>query len=436
MDDQRAVESFLRKMVFPILALVFIAQALACRALFADGSDALFAILKAGGFEFSDPQRIVNHLIMQAPIAALIYCGVHNLVLLRYVYSTWFLLCPLLVWVLTLWKLRDDRIFWPFFLIFAFTYFNTDYFIIGEFSLCFALAAYCCVSLLLPLPARALPRAGLMLAATAMSFNYPSTLFHAPMLLLLLYIKPEEEWNGAPKTYRYALASFFVLSIASALWNVLLPRDGANFAQARDTYQVLHSLQFWSLLVYAGIGSALCLIEKLWVRVALTVLSLVLLVAVYINPMRVHPFPHYALRMYVALALVVCGIGLWWWRRLLQRRELDQGHKAFLLPAVLSFAMLLNVAMNDILTSADYANYIKIVRDTLNNRTGILPYEDSGLDTTYYVHLFHWIWTYPSLSVVLRDSSQGAVLLNPENYDGYQPFNPRQGVPDLDRYYH
>ena len=44
-----------------------------------------------------------------------------------------------------------------------------------------------------------------------------------------------------------------------------------------------------------------------------------------------------------------------------------------------------------------------------------------------------WVWTFPTLSVLLRPRGTEAMLIDP-TYDGWQPFDPVAAVPDLSNY--
>lgn len=73
--------------------------------------------------------------------------------------------------------------------------------------------------------------------------------------------------------------------------------------------------------------------------------------------------------------------------------------------------------------SASWYMFEKEVKSAIDTHSGLLTFERSGIS----VHDFErggWSWTNPSLSVVLRKTSKSAILLNPSNYAGWQPWTP------------
>lgn len=431
MQNEEKIEQVLRGLVFPILALVFAVQAYACRGLYGDGVNDFLNLLQHKDFLFWDRPRITNHIIAQIPIVLLLKLGVHNLALLRYVFSGWLLLRPLLVWGAALWVLRRDILFWPFLSVFCFIYFCTDFFAIGEYGLCFALAAFCFALLMRPLPATLIARATLMLAAALMICHYPSTLFFGPLLFLLVLVKSRAEWNGASQVYKIILCTLFALSTASALYEVIAPRDPANMQNAGDPSIVLEDVQFRCMGLYVMAVASLFCVRKDWAQFWAGALCVVLLVAVVVSPMRLYPVAHYAIRAYAALALTACGIGLWWLRRLLRYAP----SATHLYPAGLVLLLLAVLAWLDAQMSFDYAAYLDEFRASVNHRTGLVPYARSGFAYTIENKRFFWVWSYPALSIVLRQDTGKAIILNPDWYHGYQPFDPVIHVPDLTVYY-
>ena len=434
MREEFSADTILRWLVFPILILVFAFQAYACRGIYADGAHFFLQLLVSSDFPRWDPQRMINHYVTLGPTVLALKMGAHNLVFLRYLFSTWLLLCPLLVWGAALWNRRGDGLFWPFVLLFCFVYYSTNFFAIGEYNLCFALAAYCCAELIGPLPQGRLRRACLLVAAALLSFHYPSTLFHGTLLFLLVVIKPRDESPPPPPPPPPPLAFLFAGSVVTALWSVLLPQDPANFASARDSSVALHDVQFRSVVLYVIAGNGLFLARRPWIRYALLVLCSILLITVELDPLRLYVFTRYALRAYVALALALCGIGLWWFRHRFEKPPALCRSEAWS-PAAMAMLLLVTLSWYDIQLSLDYKKYLGMFGAIVNGQTGLVPYERTGYPFLAQNERFKWIWIYPVMSVVLCDDSQKAILLNPSWYHGWQPFDPHNNVPNLDKYY-
>jgi hypothetical protein len=371
----------------------------------------------------------VNHVITKGPTVLAIRCGVHDLVVLRALYSTWIVACPLLVWAAALWSLRRDALYWPFVALFCAIYFTTSFFAIGEYNLCFALSAYCFAVLVRSLPDATSARAALLIAALALSLCYPATLLSGSLLAMLAATTPAERGDrGASRGYRAVLVAALVASAATAAWEVIAPRDPGQFARARETDALFHDAQLWCTVLYLVAMTAMFAARTMRVRVALAIACGVLLVGMSIDTHR-FPAMHYEVRLFAAVVLAAAGVGLWAWRRWLPARDTTP------LVAAAGIALLATVAAFDVALSLDYARYLDDFRAAVNCRAGVVSYEDSGLADVPGDARFGWRWTYPVTSLVLRDGPGKAIIANPKSYRGWQPFDPNQQVPDLDRYY-
>ena len=94
MNEERTTETILRGFVFPILLVVFLFQAYACRALYADGASFLLFVLQEHDFPRWDMQRMANHVVTLGPTLLALKLGVRDLVFLRYLFSSWILFLP------------------------------------------------------------------------------------------------------------------------------------------------------------------------------------------------------------------------------------------------------------------------------------------------------------------------------------------------------
>ena len=95
---------------------------------------------------------------------------------------------------------------------------------------------------------------------------------------------------------------------------------------------------------------------------------------------------------------------------------------AWIAPASVTAVLALLFVVN----AVEFGRWTDHYRDEVRARSGLVRFEDADIDPRYA-----WKWTNPSLSLVLQtDESQG-VVLNPARYRGWQPFDPRAGVPRL-----
>ena len=316
-------------------------------------------------------------------------------------------------------------------MLFCLVYYGTNFFAIGEYNLCFALAVYCFVGLVLPLSPNRFYRAALLVAAMLMPLEYPATLFLGSLLFGLVVVKPASEWNGAPFIYKLSLGLFFLLSVMTAVWEIILPRDPGNFASAKDYAVLFEDIQFWGTLGYSLVLMVLFFVRWQGLRLLCPLLCVGLLFLITSNPLGDQPFTSYNIRAHMALTLAFLGVGLWWFRTRSSRAIENRSSPVAMLAMVL-FVML---SVFDVVLSVDYADYIEAFRNDIDQKTGLIPYEMSEVPLIPDSDRFSRAWTFPLMSIVLRDSAQKAIILNPAGYRGYEPFDPHKNIPDLDLYY-
>jgi hypothetical protein len=68
--------------------------------------------------------------------------------------------------------------------------------------------------------------------------------------------------------------------------------------------------------------------------------------------------------------------------------------------------------------------FIQSMQRYVNSHTGLVPLETAQAELVQ-PERYGWPWIYPSLSLLLRQSEQGALILNGTDVQGWQPFDPR-----------
>ena len=96
-------------------------------------------------------------------------------------------------------------------------------------------------------------------------------------------------------------------------------------------------------------------------------------------------------------------------------------------PLALSLILVLGFSQ-----STTWKNFKDDFKYVVNSNSGLVSFENSGIDSTEFEKA-GWSWTNPSLSLVLRQSEDSAIILPPSNYSGWQPWDPTQQVPPLDK---
>ena len=440
MIRHRSVEQNLKRLVFCCLALVAVAQVAACRGLYADAVSILVQMLVTGDFYLIDKARVLSNAFTQLPLMLAVWNGVTDLTVLRYLYSATLLLSPLLFWGLALYVTRRDFMFWPFVLLFVLVYYIAGFVAVSEAPLCFSIVA-CCLACLLRRGQRGKGERVILLgAALMMPFDYASTLFFGP----LLAAAAAKSWYDEPSGHKRAgywllIIGLFLASTATGLWEVFDPRDPLNFLSARSPAYILHDVSYWLVSGVALLLGSGLLVRPVWyVRAAamLCFIPIALLLSQFDVP---PPSFSYNIRMYMTLTLLAAAVCLVWfrwdgWRRSMTRQKLTDFNPTLHYVAPV-FALFVSLSLLDIGSSFGYAAYLRHFQSVVNARTGLLPLEGSPLAYDPGEMTYAWAWTHPVMSLLLRQDSSRAILLNSLTYSGWVPFDPQQTVPDLTRYY-
>jgi hypothetical protein len=126
--------------------------------------------------------------------------------------------------------------------------------------------------------------------------------------------------------------------------------------------------------------------------------------------------------------MFVYGAALLAWMAL--RRERSSVVSAYWgLP--LSTVLILSIInINHAINFEEFLHHLKSAADS---RTGLVAIEDLRLPES--LSAYGWGFTYPTISVLIRRNAGSAVILNPADYRGWEPFDPRMNIPSLARYY-
>jgi hypothetical protein len=94
--------------------------------------------------------------------------------------------------------------------------------------------------------------------------------------------------------------------------------------------------------------------------------------------------------------------------------------------------LVLGGAVPEIWLTRQWVDYLAWFRGTVTSRTGIVSARELPFEQWPY-RMFTQEWTYPALSVLLRNAPGQAVIVMPTDYRTDWPFDPLCGtVPRLD----
>ncbi len=230
------------------------------------------------------------------------------------------------------------------------------------------------------------------------------------------------------------MASCFV-----GVWEYTHPPDPSTLNGARNILVLLDNMQFWIVLIGIAMAGMLRLMgTKEW-RDVIAVLVVSLAVIFFASDMRATPYAGYATRMYTAITFFFLSSSIAWYQlygaRTLITGQNNKNYDLLRHCMIPVFALLLSVSLIDISNSIGFRRFTDGISYIVNSQAGLLRFEDSIAQLPGQ-GLYGWAWTYPTMGLLLRNDSSGALIMVPEFERGHwAPFNPLVSVPDLDRYY-
>ena len=77
--------------------------------------------------------------------------------------------------------------------------------------------------------------------------------------------------------------------------------------------------------------------------------------------------------------------------------------------------------------------YILNLKTIIDNNIGVVCIDDVNINNK---ERYEWAWTFPCVSLLIRDDKHKAIISNSRSYKGWQPFNPyiKNSVPNLNKY--
>ncbi|ARR55795.1 hypothetical protein HY78_21270 [Rhizorhabdus wittichii DC-6] len=415
-----------------MIVAVALFDASSLRGLYGDGSNFLYHLLRTRDFVHANPSRLCTEWLTQFPVVLALRAGVVDLPGLLVLHSATLVLMPVAFWMLALARLHRDPAFWLVFLLFCIVYFNVGFFAIGEYNLAYALVALALA--ILSGRARIGPGWALvaLLAGLGLLAAYEAMLYLGPLLVLAGVVRL---WKGSEPPAVRAMLLLAILAYAAgtgvAVHFVLNPGHPEQLAAAMAFFAAMHN-RLLALSVAFAIGWIALSTPAAWMRRGGLFLAVACLAGLVLPGNWSLPHQHYEARTLVGLALFGLG-GLLALRFAVTARwpALVRVHPRAPIVALLFFVAL---AVSNLAYSLDHRAHLALFRDEVRARSGLVAVEDTRLLDGRLAR-YGWIWTYPLMSLLLRENADQAIILNPRAYRGYQSFDPEAEVPDLREYY-
>jgi len=438
-----------------ILLAIALQAGLKCAAglgLYGDGSYFLLRLLESREVSTYDWHRGLAQIVMQGPLVLSVHAGLVRMNLLVYLHSFCLIAIPAALWMMALHKLRTTELFWPVLMVFSIAYFNSSLFAIGEYNLAFAITALVFAILFQP-DAIAVRDGSTLIACCLVSTScYESFVFLGALLIGVAAwraaaLRPASRQLSRPglrgnKEIVWLGAAMVLLSCSVVLsgGSILFPRDPGNLAAASDLLGQLRNPQLAASLA-VGALYGLQLISVRWASKAVQVASAVglaggCILAVGILVPDVWSLPHHYYGNRTLSGLVVfaglSAIAIW---HICGRRSGVAGHNPgmtastplWLLPILLSVTLLVPTVVH----TYGFYHYLDRFQAELGSRKGFVRVDSTALGHGK-LGTYGWTWTNPSLSLLLRESEEQAIVLNAQDV-GWEPFDAVEDAPDIMR---
>ena len=410
--------------VVTALCIAAVIHVLADRGLFADGAYFLFEILRRQDFWNYDPNRVIAQAFYQAPLLLGIWAGIENTSVLAKLQTIGFVAVPIAAYVFALWRVRANPVLLgAFVLIVVAVYQNINFMADAEYNFLYAIVIGALAALVRPGEMSRTDGLLVLAAALAALRSYEAVVYLGPMLVLACALRIR--W-GEQRALLFPAAGLLLLAAALALPAIMYPRDPTNFSGALSLAFVFGNFQ----LVTAGIMFGAFGLYVLFPRARyITGALFIAAIAVSAIPaLWAPPWYHYYSRSAVGGALLLLCLALTVYRfsRLYERPVAGQ-----LLLAGPVVAFFISLAP-DLHNTMKWKRYLGGFEAVVNARTGLIPLSEVRIPLA---QTFALDWGYSVVSLLLRNGPDRAIILTDIPPDKWQPFDPRNKVPDLHRYY-
>jgi hypothetical protein len=415
-------ERFLKLASLTAIVLIGVFGVYAARGVFADGAYFLVEMLPRGGLYIFDPPRAYVQILMQAPVALAIWCGVLDLNSLIRWHSFGLVGVPLLFWLGALVMHYKSRLFWFFLMAFTVTYLRSNFFAAGEYSTAYGITAFCAAVLLRQQISHA-QTVLMVLMAIALTHSYEVTLISGVFLAVLAAIRLYKV-----PTDRLSVQVLVLLSLVIFLISAYVGGRSALFERAYNSKSAanLSAMTEIHILYLAAMPMLITLLCTDYARRfrALLLGNILLIAVLYVlytfrwdHSNISFGFFSYAYRTlccFLLLGVLSLATALRFWPQLFNLPLSPNGTTRHLaIGAIAFFATMTGLMLYHTHGYYQWAQRfeqeaIALQMHTPINQTGINPNGN-------YTNGYNWGWANPSLSILLRGNAEAMVLNHIDN---------------------
>lgn len=415
------------RLVPGVVALVVVVSALWGRVvLYADGSNYLYWILRRRTFYWSSYEHFLSRseaqIITQAPLRLALEFHVYPLPWLIALYGVGLFVIPNALWMLAIYRQRDEQRFWFFTALYLVTL-CAQFYAVSESLLTYALVALAASIILRdvePNPRRAWAVATISLSLVA---SYEVTLVLAPLLGLFIL---GWWWRAGATRTGLAVAAPLALALAAlgtstalAYVTIRSHAESAGPTTALSLHFLLaggHAVLVATLVVVALAASSY--LSGRWRLAVLAVAALAVLVLLDPHHWAAPNVAYYA-RVYVGVVLAG-GLLL-----VTPRFVFGWGLKSSATPEFVTSRLLVS-ALAILLTVSFAANaegfgaWNKSLQRIVTTHHGVLPFFSGLGRSVQQFSRYGWFWTTPEQSLLDQTHRHQAVVNNPHPSENFE----------------
>jgi hypothetical protein len=263
-------------------------------------------------------------------------------------------------------------------------------------------------------------------SAVVVSLSHGLVGLLAPVLVLTIVLP----WRrlGAPRYGRGTLfAATMVLGVGFCMgvYSIARPYSPGNVAQALDLWSPVK--ENGQLLATAGclalIGLAV-LARQRWLRqVSGSVVIIGIVVTAAMEPLWATPAQQYRARAWSAILLALILLVALMMELSMQHSE-DHPEAITIRDvrlSVLSITLMVGLLLPSVVQTLQFGVYMRSFDEFVNSRSGLVDNTTFMRAVPAAAH-YGWPWTYPSMSLVVRNGPDGAMVRNPLDNHYLEPF--------------
>lgn len=433
-----------------LLWLLALWNCLAYRGLYWDGASFLVHMIEDGRFHDGHTARAHILWATQWPAVIAIRLGITDTALLSMAYSVGLFALPTALYHLALYRVRNDPpLLAAVLAIIVTVYLATCFFIVGEFNAAYA-AATATAAVALTSREMGWRDGGILCALGFLCLrSYEAMLYIGPLLAAMTVWIALRHRAGSPlgRLLGLTAAGFFIGAAIVSFMVTFTFWDNEYYVRVRAA-----AFDFWQNLQFMIGGATLALftltivLRPSWLRtripfVMLGVGAVVFAVSPWLREIRelalLYPPAHYVSRTAAGALLWLMLAAMWLfvaWTRHRPRlfvllAEPQVGRR--LIAAL--FGLLLAASVPDIVLTRMWTEYLDGFRALIVGHKGFVQ----ARDVAFYdwpAKLFRQGWSYPPLSLILRNAPTDAMVMPALEYGEPPLYEPACGIPALTGY--